>query len=101
MGHTMKEVARLAGVAPATVSRVLNDTGPGGHLTLRGKRRQIRASSCVAMEQTGGDEAGHNGGKASFHIHHDDCNPQAEQENFTDPDSGGEFPFHAGQHGNV
>jgi hypothetical protein len=38
-----------------------------------------------------GDEPGSNGGKASFDFHEDDCNPQTEKEDFSDPSSGTDF----------
>jgi hypothetical protein len=38
-----------------------------------------------------GDEEGRNGGKAHFKFHHDDCNEQADSEDFSDPGSGTDF----------
>jgi len=38
-----------------------------------------------------GDEAGSKGGKARFDMHEDDCNPQSDREDFSDPSSGTDF----------
>jgi hypothetical protein len=38
-----------------------------------------------------GDEPGSKGGKASFNMHEDDCNPQSDREDFSDPSTGDDF----------
>jgi len=38
-----------------------------------------------------GDEPGSNGGKARFDMHEDDCNPQLDREDYSDPSSGTDF----------
>ena len=47
---------------------------------------------CNGHEEDGeGDEDGREGGKASFHVHHDDCNQEPDREDFSDPESGTDF----------
>jgi hypothetical protein len=47
---------------------------------------------CVGHEEDGeGDERGEKGGNAHFRFHHDDCNEQPDDEEFSDPGSGTDF----------
>jgi hypothetical protein len=48
------------------------------------------AGSCHQADGEG-DEPGKNGGSAHFRIHEDDCNPQKDSEDFSDPGSGTDF----------
>jgi len=65
--------------------------------TSRTRRTQPKALSqqahvqAPAAKRTGHDEEGHKGGKAHFRFHHDDCNEQADSEDFSDPGSGTDF----------
>jgi hypothetical protein len=59
--------------------------------------RQKKATSgitggCAGHEEDGdGDIRGEKGGEAHFHFHHDDCNEQPDDEEFSDPESGTDF----------
>jgi hypothetical protein len=47
---------------------------------------------CRGHEEDGeGDERGEKGGNAHFRLHHDDCNEQPDDEEFSDPGSGEDF----------
>ena len=59
--------------------------------------RQKHAASgitggCKGHEDDGeGDERGEKGGNAHFRFHHDDCNEQPDDQEFSDPESGTDF----------
>lgn len=57
--------------------------------------RQKKATSgiqgCGHEADGEGDERGREGGEAHFHVHHDDCNPGGDSEDFSDPGSGTDF----------
>jgi hypothetical protein len=68
-----------------------NHAGPSITYFTRERKAASGIQQCGHSADGSGDEAGHKSGKASFHIHHDDCNQQAESEDFSDPDSGVNF----------
>ena len=68
-----------------------NHAGPSISYFTREKKAAGGIQTCGHGGDGDGDENGHKGGKAHFHIHHDDCGASAESETYSDPGAGSNF----------
>lgn len=68
-----------------------NHAGTAVSYFTRQKKATPGIQGCGHEVEGEGDERGRDGGKATFRVHHDDCDPQADSADFSDPGSGTDF----------